>query len=258
MTQAILVGSSPIAVDVASWNLEDFYRVALNKAWAIRSDFNLHVGLKHKKQAARPPKELGLKTLPTRKTDQALERAGGRYFTSTGVALNAGYWALTNTSFETVVFAGCDMIYDPARYGGKTHFYGMSDAGPLAAQNHPAQMNPEARMTRMFCWGLIHRTVLFNATHQNGTLLIFPPVEDDLSDLQVRRKAFLETDICKNLISEAFKIFSYEAQHRTRDFDSRWAQFPKHESAVLHLEKCVGKWDELTKEFKKPIRESLP
>lgn len=257
MRRFLLVGSSPVAAQVADWTLQGVYKVALNKAWALRSDFDLHVGLKHKSEAARPPAELGLKTLRTKKVDQALERAGGPFFTSTGVALNAGYWAVSNADCDVVVFAGCDMIYDPERYGGRTHFYGVSDAGPLIAQNHPAQMNPEARMTRLFCWALLHRIVLLNATYQPQSLLIFPAIAPDFTDLPAQKARFMSLPVCRELFLRALEIFSDEVRGRTEAFDRPWRQFPKHTDAVAHLERCVERWASLTRDFKTPVQDSL-
>lgn len=251
---ALIVGSSPKAVTAKSLNGQNYYKIALNKAWPLRDDFDLHIGLQHKTEVARPPTELNLRTLPHKKIASALEHAGGKYFTSTGVAINAGYWAVTSNNFDAIVFVGCDLIYDRSRYGGKSHFYGVSDAGPLVAQNHPAQMNPEARMTRLFCWALLHRTILFNATYQEGTRLIFPKLDGDGSLIEEQRNAFLLSSEYREIMAASLKIFSYEIQFRPASFDKRWRSFKEDTEGPKHLDICVSKWQKLTEAMKEKNR----
>ncbi len=112
------------------WPRAPFDRVvAINNAWAVRSDWDYLIY----------PEDFPLARLPVDTTlDQkwvdaaafvpAQNRYGGFVFAGGTMAFTAAYWALDALRPKVLAFLGCDMVYSKT---GQTHFYGQGNADPL-------------------------------------------------------------------------------------------------------------------------------
>lgn len=128
----LILGSGPNAIDAAAWSRAGIDRiVAINNAWAVRSDWDDLIFPEDFPSDRRP----GQLTAQQRLIDAsafvpAQNAYGGIVFAGGTMAFTAGYWALHALRPRVLAYLGCDMVYP--RHGA-THFYGTGAADPLRA-----------------------------------------------------------------------------------------------------------------------------
>ncbi len=121
---AIIVGSSPLASQLANCNLECFYKIAVNHAWHIRDDFDYLVYPDDFPDREKPQKEDCFSGIQISNIDymKAIDKAGGIIFAGATMAFATGYWAVSNINSRLIGYYASDMVYD--QKDGQTHFYG--------------------------------------------------------------------------------------------------------------------------------------
>ncbi|SEQ41360.1 hypothetical protein SAMN05428995_104184 [Loktanella sp. DSM 29012] len=130
MTRVLILGSGPDVAEAADWARAPFdVIVAINNAWRVRDDWDVHIfptdfpvdrrprDMQHDQQSVQADDYV-----PVQNTYGGFVYAGGT------MAFTAGYWALGALRPSLMAFAGCNMVY-PA--SGATHFYGTGTADPL-------------------------------------------------------------------------------------------------------------------------------
>ncbi|KQI68321.1 hypothetical protein AN189_10955 [Loktanella sp. 3ANDIMAR09] len=130
MTRVLILGSGPDVAEAADWTRAPFdLIVAINNAWRVRDDWDIHIY----------PTDFPVDRRPRDMHDhQRIVQAddyvpvqntyGGFVYAGGTMAFTAGYWALGALRPSLMAFAGCNMVY-PA--SGATHFYGTGTADPL-------------------------------------------------------------------------------------------------------------------------------
>lgn len=241
MTHALVIGSAPCADQLRDVDLSAFKRIAINKSWALRDDFDIHVGLKFMEDRHEPPKSYKLKRVKRNNYNPHLDKAGGNFLCSPSVAMIAGYWAIHTQPIKTLSYYGCDLVFDPRSNQGRTHFYGVSDAGPLF-NKHPCMARQDLKSVRLFVWGLIHRVVLLNASDLPGSLLAFPAcrIGDDQGAMY---QSVMQSTITRDILAAGRAAFAFEETTRTPAFDGRWAAFAKDPEAIAVLQRMLDHWE---------------
>lgn len=168
LTPTIIVGSAPAATAARDADLTGFRKIAINHAWRLRLDFDLCIY-----PADFPERERPTLHFTQASADDylpAIHRAGGLIMCGATMAFAAGYYAVDAFPGSTLVFLGCDMIYE----GERTHFYGRGDPDPL--RSHISLRSLEAKSARLFGWGLLHDSLLLNWSTLPRSRLVFPRV----------------------------------------------------------------------------------
>lgn len=241
MEHGLVVGSAPCSENLRNAELSAFEKIAINKSWVLREDFDIHVGLKFMEGNHEPPKEYKLKRIKRNTYNPHLKKAGGNFLCSPSVALIAGYWAIHSKPYDTITFYGCDLVFDPQRYGGRTHFYGVSDPGPLFNQ-HPCMRRQDLKSVRLFVWGLLHRVVLLNASAEEGSLLAYPVCGLDADRGEMFHRV-MSSKIVREIRTVGREALAFEEDVRTPAFDGRWMAFSKDAEAIDILNKTLEKWE---------------
>ena len=149
MTDVLILGSAPYAVQAAEWPREAFdHVVVINNAWRIRSDWS-HLIHPEDFPKGRRPAELhpGQRVVTAEEYVPAQNIYGGFVYAGGTMAFTAGYWALHALSPRRLCYFGCDMVYPSA---GKTHFYGTGAADPLRDDVTLADLSAKARRLEFF------------------------------------------------------------------------------------------------------------
>lgn len=245
MEHALIIGSAPCSENLRTAELSEFERIAINKSWALRDDFDIHVGLKFMEGQHEPPKDYKLKRVKRNSYNPHLKKAGGNFLCSPSVALIAGYWAIHSKPYDTISYYGCDLVFDRSRYEGRTHFYGVSDAGPLF-NKHPCMRRQDLKSVRLFVWGLLHRVVLLNASAEEGSLLAYPVcgLDQDQGEMFART---MSSETVKDILALGREALAFEEEVRTPAFDDRWMAFAKDPEAVNTLDRMLEKWEPVKK-----------
>ena len=139
----LLIGSAPNAVlaqNVAKDAVSDI--VAINNAWRIRPDWTYSIFPDDFDEALHPVPNSTQKLIRSEVYVPANNQFGGIVYAGATMAFTAAYWALAHLKPETIVFAGCDMVYDTE----KTHFYGTGKPDPL--RHDPTLQNLKAKAIR--------------------------------------------------------------------------------------------------------------
>lgn len=129
MTVVLILGSGPNVVESRNWQRAPFDRiVAINNAWAVRTDWDDLIFPDDFAPARQPP-ALEPHQRIIRATDYVpiQNSFGGFVYAGGTMAFTAGYWALGALKPKVIAMIGCDMVYDRAQ----THFYGKGTADPL-------------------------------------------------------------------------------------------------------------------------------
>jgi hypothetical protein len=241
MDHALIIGSAPCSESLRSADLSAFTRIAINRSWALRKDFDIHVGLKFMEEQHAPPKDYKLRRVKRTDYNPHLKKAGGNFLCSPSVALVAGYWAVHTQPCDTISYFGCDLVFEPARHGGRTHFYGVSDAGPLF-NKHPCMRRQDLKSVRLFVWALLHRIVVLNASAEPGSLLAYPVCRLD----QDRDRIFARTMASKvtpEILARGCEAFAFEERTRIAAFDGRWQAFANNPDAIAILDATLERWE---------------
>jgi len=237
--KAIIVGSAPVSLNLRAVDLDGYHKIAINKSWRIRRDFDSHIYLRSLSEEDMPPLASGLESISVREFTPKLNSAGGLYLTSGSVAMIAGYWSVATLGLGMLSYHGCDLVFSESHDTG-THYYGTGDQGPLVG-NFEYNLRQRERSIRLLCWGLMHRVVITNSSALEGSLLAFPKmplhikhaaiIEDILSSKEVQR-----------LIRKASNIWAFEYQTRTPAFSDRQRIFEKDLDALAAMNQMMDKW----------------
>ncbi len=130
MTTVLIIGSGINAVGSSVWPRARFdCIVAINNAWAVRPDWDVHIHPKDFPLNRRPPALINRQTIVTAKDYVPLQnRWGGFVYAGGTMAFTAAYWAMASQKPAVIAMIGCDMVYPKT---GKTHFYGNGAPDPL-------------------------------------------------------------------------------------------------------------------------------
>lgn len=127
----LLLGSAPDVLRCRAWPRAPWDRVvAVNNAWRVRRDWDVHVHPEDFPAEARPVPGPGQLLVGYRDFVPAQNAYGGFVYAGGTMAFTAAYWALFALRPRVMALLGCDMVYPAA---GPTHFYGTGTPDPLRA-----------------------------------------------------------------------------------------------------------------------------
>ncbi len=237
--KAIIVGSAPISADLAEADLSDYQKIAVNKSWGLRNDFDVHVFLKSLGPKFRPRSRPGLSSIGVEKFSPILNTAGGIFLTSGSVTMIAGYWATTHSRAKIVSYYGCDLVFDGGP-GGNTHYYGSGDEGPLKG-NFQYNLRQEERSIRLFIWALMHRTLMTNSSGLPGSKLCFPKLDLNTED-PIVLDALFSTPEYAALLRAGGNALAFEAENRTPMFRRKQKLFEDHQPSLDAMDQMLDQW----------------
>lgn len=170
MSIVLILGSGPNVVTCRDWPRAPFDRiVAINNAWAVRSDWD---DLIHPDDfpKARMPLDLDPKQRVIRADDYvAMQNTlGGFVYAGGTMAFTASYWALTALKPKIIAVLGCDMVYTDSP---QTHFYGKGTADPL--REDVTLRSLEAKSARLMAYAARQGCAMVNLS-QDTSRLVFP------------------------------------------------------------------------------------
>lgn len=129
MTVVLILGSAPDVVQARQYDRTAFGTiVAINNAWAVRPDWDVHIHPEDFAPSARPVPGPDQRVATFRAYVPAMNAYGGVVWCGGTMAFTATYWALHVLRPRVIAYLGCDMIYPKT---GTTHFYGAGSADPL-------------------------------------------------------------------------------------------------------------------------------
>jgi len=166
----LILGSGPNVVTCRDWPRAPFDRiVAINNAWAVRSDWD---DLIHPDDfpAARMPVEIAAHQQVVRASDYVpLQNSlGGFVYAGGTMAFTASYWALAALKPRVIAVLGCDMVYAGAK---NTHFYGTGTADPL--REDVTLRSLEAKSARLMAIAARQGCAMVNLSSDDSRL-VFP------------------------------------------------------------------------------------
>ena len=237
--KAIIIGSAPISRKIGDVNLDGYHKIAINKSWRIRRDFDTHVYLSSLSDDDMPPLASGLNPIGVSKFTPYLNSAGGLYLTSGSVAMISGYWSIANLGLSLLSYYACDLVF-PENPDEQTHFYGSGDQGPLLG-NFQYNLRQKERSIRLLCWGLMHRVVIANSSALDGSILAFPQMH-----LHVDSAALIDDILSSKetlrLLRKASNIWAFEYQTRTPEFRRPQRIFEKDPEALGAMNRIMDEW----------------
>ncbi len=240
--KAIIVGSAPKSLELGLADLSDYHKIAVNKAWRIRRDFDTHVFLQSLNEEDRPPLTTGMRPVAVKDFTPALRSAGGLYLTSGSVSMVAGYWAVATQGLHFISYYGCDLVFS-SEDSKQSHYYGSGDTGPLVG-NFQYNLRQRERSIRLLCWGLLHGTIITNGSALDGTLLAFPKCT-----LHVESNVLLDDILSSKetlrLIRKATNVWTYELSQRTPAFRERQKIFENDPASLGAMNGIMDAWLEL-------------
>jgi len=238
---AMIVGSAPCSAELKDANLKGFDKIALHKAWRIRDDFEYQIALRDYTDGGQVPEAYPAQRIRKQHYQHILDQVGGQIMTSASISVFAGFWAVNAAKYRTISFYGCDLVYDKKTNEGKTHFYGVSDAGPSIV-DHAAQISPHLRFARLLGWALLHRTVILNASGLEGTRMCFPIIPWDVD----RKAAFnrvMRSPEAAEIIRLSGAALAEEQLLYNERFEWRWPQQRNDPEFREDMEKCLAAWE---------------
>lgn len=169
MSIVMILGSAPMAVEARRWERAPFGTiVAINNAWAVRSDWDVMIHPWDYPAHLRPEPGPRQRLLTEEAFVPAQNAYGGFVLAGATMAFTAAYWALHALRPRVIAMFGCDMHY-PAN--GPTHFYGTGAPDPLRAD--VTLQSLEAKAARLMVLGAKQGCALVNLS--NGpSRLVFP------------------------------------------------------------------------------------
>ena len=237
--KAIIVGSAPISRNLRSVDLDGYHKIAINKSWRIRRDFDSHVYLRSLSEEDMPPLASGLESIGVREFTPNLNSAGGLYLTSGSVAMIAGYWSVASLGLGMLSYYGCDLVFS-GNPDERTHYYGTGDQGPLVG-NFEYNLRQHERSIRLLCWGLMHRVVITNSSALEGSLLAFPKMPLHIDNAALIYDILSSKEVLR-LIRKASNIWTFEYQTRTPAFNDRQKIFEKDPDALAAMNQMMDEW----------------
>lgn len=173
MNCVLIVGSSPDALRIASWDSASIQSiVAINNAWKIRNDWDFHIHPEDYPTERRPVNyQQGQRIITCKDYVPAQNAFGGFVYAGGTMAFTAAYWVLSSLKPDCMVFIGCDMVYPKE---GNTHFYGNGEADPL--RDDITLQSLEAKSIRLQSFALENRCVCVNLSSLDESRLSFPRV----------------------------------------------------------------------------------
>lgn len=129
MSIVLILGSGPGVVACQQWQRPPFDQiVAINNAWAVRSDWDVLIHPDDFPPQKRPTDLSGHQSIVTSADYVPHQNTfGGFVYAGGTMAFTASYWALGALKPKVIALLGCDMTYA----GKVTHFYGTGTADPL-------------------------------------------------------------------------------------------------------------------------------
>lgn len=179
----LVLGSGPNVVQAAAWPRAPFDRVvAINNAWAVRTDWDDLVFPEDFDPARLPPT-----TTPNQRLIKAdafvpaQNHYGGFVLSGGTMAFTAAYWALHDLNPKVLAFLGCDMVYPNDK---PTHFYGTGTADPL--RDDLSLRDLEAKSARLALIAAAQGCACVNLSQAEESRLVFArSTPHDVSGTQV-------------------------------------------------------------------------
>ena len=129
MTIVLVLGSAPNVVQARHFDRADIGTiVAINNAWAVRPDWDVHIHPEDFPPEARPAPGPDQRIATHVDYVPAMNAFGGVVWCGGTMAFTATYWALHALRPRVIAYLGCAMVYPTT---GTTHFYGTGTADPL-------------------------------------------------------------------------------------------------------------------------------
>lgn len=158
MSIVLILGSAPMAVEARGWPRAPFGAIlAINNAWAIRSDWDLMIHPWDYPAHLRPEPAAHQRLITEADFVPAQNAYGGFVLAGATMAFTAAYWALHALRPRVIAMFGCDMHY-PA--SGPTHFYGTGRPDPL--RSDITLQSLEAKAARLMVLGAAQGCALVN------------------------------------------------------------------------------------------------
>ena len=166
--QVLLLGSAPMAVAARDWPRAPFDRVvAINNAWAIRSDWDDMIYPWDFPEDRRPTPGPGQRLITQEDFVPAQNAFGGFVYAGGTMVYTAAYWVLDALRPRTIAIFGCDMHY-PAT--GPTHFYGTGTPDPLRTDITLRSL--EAKSARLMILAAMQGCAVVNLSHGPSRLIL--------------------------------------------------------------------------------------
>jgi hypothetical protein len=139
----LIIGSAPDAMRAKTLDMSAFRAVvAINNAWQVTERWSHAIHPSDFPLERRPIARIGQSLHSAEDYVPTVNRYGGFVYSGGTMAFTAAYWALCRLSPRSIVFLGCDMVYDAAQ----THFYGNGRPDPL--RQDPTLRSLEAKSAR--------------------------------------------------------------------------------------------------------------
>jgi hypothetical protein len=169
MSNLLMLGSAPIAVQARDWPRAPFDRIlAINNAHLIRPDWDDMIHPWDFPAHRRPAPGPGQRLITQDDFVPAQNAYGGFVYAGGTMAYTAAYWALDALRPDVIAVFGCDMHY-PA--SGPTHFYGRGTPDPLRADITLRSL--EAKSARLMILAAMQGCAMVNLS-TGPSRLIFP------------------------------------------------------------------------------------
>ena len=174
MTTVLVLGSARDVIACRDWPRAPFDRiVAINNAWAVRTDWDFLVHPEDFASERRPRPGPGQSLVDYREFVPAQNAYGGFVYAGGTMAFTAAYWALHALGPRVLAFLGCDMVYSAT---GATHFYGTGAPDPLRADVTLRSL--EAKSARLMVLAARHGCACVNLS-AGKSRLVFPRATRD-------------------------------------------------------------------------------
>jgi hypothetical protein len=247
----IIVGSSPSAIILSNRLLPESYKVAINNAWRIRSDFDASVFPSDFPKERQPDETFKGKTYTDIDYMPPINKAGGIIYCGATMAFAAGYWALSHFSTPLFGYYGCDMVYNAV--DGKNHFYGNGTADPL--REDISLRSLEARSTRLFAYALNNRKFIVNCSESHSSRLQFPRIGLDKLPEVIRQIPRLVKDPAwKDFVGLAKKNFVSEQRLGHRALKHDYCKLAKDATAEVIIIEMDEAWQIANQSLKNALR----
>jgi hypothetical protein len=169
MQTVLMLGSAPMALKARDWPRAPFDAVlAINNAWAVRSDWDLMIHPWDFPPERRPVVGPGQRIITEDAFVPAQNALGGFVYAGATMAFTAAYWALHALRPAVIAAYGCDMHY-PAN--SATHFYGAGTPDPLRPDITLRSL--EAKSARLMVMAAMQGCAMVNLS-DGPSRLVFP------------------------------------------------------------------------------------
>ena len=171
MTTVLMIGSAPMAIEVAGWPRQGFDRIlAINNAHLLRPDWDFAIYPWDFAPERCPVAVAGQRVITETDFVPAQNALGGFVYAGATMAFTSGYWALNALRPRVIAAFGCDMQYGP----GQTHFYGRGTADPL--RHDITLRNLGAKSARLMVLAAMQGCAMVNLS-SGPSRLIFPQAQ---------------------------------------------------------------------------------